>query len=247
MSTFLYTKIRGVTFAIFSIVGGLAFGGAVAFAATTISTNISTDGTLAVTGLATLSGGATTTSITLLNGETITNATDGTIALTGAATISSTLSVTSLATFLGGATTTSLTLLNGETISNGTDGTITFGASNTALVGTASSSAIRVGDEPAAPAINGMVFGYCTFTDVTLAASSTNGFANCTVDSSVTGALVAGDRVFVQATSSLESQYLITAASSTGASTIQLRFLNTGLGTADGTLSGTSVNFWALR
>lgn len=114
------------------------------------------------------------------------------------------------------------------------------------IAGTASTSAIRVGDEPV-PAINGMVFGYCTFSDVTLAASSTSGFATCTVDSSVTGALVAGDKVFVTATSSFESQYVITAASSTGVSTIQLRIMNTGLGGADGTLSGTSVNFWAVR
>ena len=81
-------------------------------ASTTINTSISTGGTLTVTGLSTLSGGATTTSITLLNGETITNATDGTIQL------------------LGIASTTSITLLNGETITNGTDGTIAFGTAN---------------------------------------------------------------------------------------------------------------------
>src|SRR3989344_949892 len=113
--------------------------------------------------------------------------------------------------------------------------------------GLASTSALKVGDEPAAPTINGLVFGYCSFSDVTLAASSTAGFASCTVDSSVTGALVAGDRVFVQATSSFEAPFIITAASTTGVSTIQLRILNTGLGSADGTLGGTSINFWAVR
>ena len=40
-----------------------------------------------ITGLATLLGGATTTSLTLLNGETITNATDGMISLGGKVTI----------------------------------------------------------------------------------------------------------------------------------------------------------------
>ena len=90
-----------------------------------------------------------------------------------------------------------------------------------------------------------MVFGYCSFGNVTLAASSTEGFANCTATPA--GALVAGDRVFVQATSSFESMKIITAASTTDTNTIQLRILNTGLGVADGTLSGTSINFWAVR
>src|SRR3989338_3645732 len=148
--------------------------------------------------------------------------------------------------WVGGiASTTSLTLLNGETITNSTDGTITLTAATTTLVGVASTSAIKVGDEPAAPIINGMVFGYCSFGNVTLAASTTEGFANCTTVPA--GALLANDRVFVQATSSFESMYVITAASTTGVSTIQLRILNTGLGVADGELTGTSINFWAVR
>ena len=270
------------------------------YATTTASNgNFATKGALSVTNLSTLLGGATTTiltllngeiisngtdgviqlggvasttSITLLNGETITNATDGTIALTGALTVSSVSSFTGLATLLDGATTTTLTLLNGEIISNGTDGVIQLGgiASTTSLtllngetitnatdgevqitattlklIGTASTSAIKVGDEPATPEIQGMVFGYCSFGNVTLAASSTEGFANCTTVP--VGALLANDRVFVQATSSFESMYVITAASTTGVSTIQLRILNTGLGVADGELTGTSINFWAVR
>src|SRR3989344_4754867 len=226
----------------------------------------------ATDGVIQLGGVASTTSLTLLNGETITNATDGTIALTGALTVSGVSSFTGLATFLGGATTTILTLLNGEIISNGTDGVIQLGgiASTTSLtllngetitnatdgevqitattlklIGTASTSAIKVGDEPAAPTIEGMVFGYCSFGNVTLAASTTEGFADCTTVP--VGALLANDRVFVQATSSFESMYVITAASTTGVSTIQLRILNTGLGVADGELTGTSVNFWAVR
>jgi len=115
-------------------------------ASTTINTSISTGGTLTVTGLSTLSGGATTTSITLLNGETITNATDGTIQLLG---IASTTSITLLngetitnATdgtiqLLGIASTTSITLLNGETITNATDGTIQ-------LLGIASTTSITL-------------------------------------------------------------------------------------------------------
>ena len=201
-------------------------------AATTIDTNINTGGTLTVTGassltgLATLLGGATTTTLTLLNGEVISNATDGTIQIAAIA------------------STTSLVLLNGETITNGTDGTITLGATNVVLVGTASTSAIQVGDEPAAPVINGLVHGYCSFADTNITASTT-GYVDCT--SSVTGALTTSDRIFVQATSSLDTAFIIQAASSTGVSTINIRMFNTGIGTADGTVGAASVNFWAVR
>lgn len=212
------TTLVNATTTMVSVSGNLWVGGN----ATTTSA-----GAFTTNGLATFMGGATTTILTLLNGEVISNATDGVIQLGGVA------------------STTSITLLNGETITNATDGEVQITATALKLVGTASTSAVKVGDEPAAPTINGMVFGYCSFGDMTLAASSTAGFANCTATPA--GALLANDRVFVQATSSFESMYIITAASTTDANTIQLRILNTGLGTADGTLSGTSVNFWAVR
>jgi len=238
-----------------------------ATAVTTISTSITTTGTLTVSDQ-TLLGQATSTMLSAYSayfggaggGATSTFATNGSLTLGGAlsgtsGTFSTTLGVTGLASLLGGATTTQITLGKSDTIKNTAASTTVisgnlqttggFIGTTATLSGLASTSALLVGDETAAPTINGMVFGYCSFTDVTLAASSTNGFANCTTVPA--GSLVAGDRVFVQATSSLKSQYIITAASTTGASTIQLRFLNTGLGTADGTLSGTSVNFWALR
>jgi hypothetical protein len=145
--TAFYSK--GLFQVTFAVVVALLLSVAFVQSATTISTNISTGGTLAVTGLSTLSGGATTTtitllngevisnatdgviqmngiasstSITLLNGETITNATDGTITLTGAVT------ATGLATFSSGATTTTLTLLNGAVISEATDGVVQINA-----------------------------------------------------------------------------------------------------------------------
>ena len=67
---------------------------------------LSAAGAISADGLATLAGGATTTTLTLLNGEIISNGTDGVIQLGGVA------------------STTSITLLNGETITNATDGTI---------------------------------------------------------------------------------------------------------------------------
>ena len=189
---------------------------------------LSAAGAISADGLATLAGGATTTILTLLNGEIISNATDGVIQLGGIA------------------STTSLTLLNGETITNATDGEVQVTATTLKLIGTASTSAIRVGDEPAAPEIQGMVFGYCSFGDVTTFTASTTKYADCTTVPA--GALLAGDRVFVQATSSFDSMFVITAASTTGVSTINLRILNTGLdGAADETLGGTSINFWAVR
>ena len=164
----------------------------------------------------------------------------------GAISTQSTLNVTGLATLLGGATTTTLTLLNGETITNATDGVVQVTATTLKLIGTASTSALIVGDEPAAPTINGMVFGYCSFANVASFTASTTKYTNCTTEPA--GALLVGDRVFVQATSSFDSRFVITAASTTGVSTINLRILNTGLdGTASTSLDGTSINFWAVR
>lgn len=118
-------------------------GAGVTQAATTISTNISTAGTLSVTGLATLLGGATTTQITLLSGDTIKNASASSTVISGAlqttggftgttGTFSSTLGITGLATFLGGASTTQFTLLSGDTIKNASaSSTVISGALNT--------------------------------------------------------------------------------------------------------------------
>ena len=140
-----------------------------------------------------------------------------------------------------------ITLENGETISNATDEVVTIDSDTLVLVGTASTSAIRVGDETATPVINGLVHGFCSMAaDATSFTASTTKYIECTT--SVTGALTTSDRIFVQATSSLDTPFVIQAASSTGVSTISLRILNTGLdGLADATLGATSFNFWAVR
>ncbi len=215
---------RAIGFSVFA----LFVAAGIAQAATTISTNVSTDGMLAVTGLSSLGSASST----MLSANS---------AYFGA-TATSTFSTAGALTLIA-----DLTLQNSEVISNSTNGTISLAGAGDIIkiLGTASTSALKVGDEPAAPTINGMVFGYCSFGDVTLAASSTAGFADCTTVPA--GALVISDRVFVMATSSFDAPFIITAASTTGISTIQLRILNTGLGAADGTLGGTSINFWALR
>ncbi|MBI4224756.1 MAG: hypothetical protein HY617_00320 [Candidatus Sungbacteria bacterium] len=112
------------------------------------------------------------------------------------------------------------------------------------VVGTASTTNLIVGGN--GTSLAGIVAGYCTFADVSSFTASTTKFADCTT--TPTGALSTSHRVFVQATSSMETMYVIQAASSTGISTINLRILNTGLdGSGDTTLSGTSINFWAFK
>ena len=180
-----------------------------------------TDGTIQLAGI------ASTTSITLLNGETITNGTDGTIQLAGIA------------------SSTSITLLNGETITNATDGIVTLTATSLKFVGQASTSAIRVGDEADAPVVNGITFGVCYIANVIITASST-GMATC---SGATG-VVASDRVFVQATSSIPNNFVLQAASSTTAAEIQIDILNIATTTADSGTDDTGargINFWAFR
>jgi hypothetical protein len=56
MSFFKNTRSRNVAFAVFAVVGGVVLTVSVAAAATTISTNIQTDGTLSVTGQSVLNG-----------------------------------------------------------------------------------------------------------------------------------------------------------------------------------------------
>ena len=77
-------------------------GAGIAQAATTISTNISTEGTLSVTDLATFLGGATTTQLTLGMSDTIKNTSASSTALSGSLTVgggtgSATLTVTNSA------------------------------------------------------------------------------------------------------------------------------------------------------
>lgn len=205
-------------------------GSAAVVQATTITTSISTvgvtasgdatvAGTLGVTGQTTL-GNASSTLMTIYKGYFGTSAT-------------STFNADGSLTLVAGLTGTTATLSGALT---GTSAT---------LSGTASTSAIKVGGGIAIPTISGMVFGYCSFATVASFNATTTQYVNCTTVPA--GALLTSDRVFVQATSSLETPFLIQSASSTGVSTINLQIINTGIGTADNNLTGTSINFWALR
>ena len=111
------------------------------------------------------------------------------------------------------------------------------------LVGVASSTSLRVGgNDGAAGLISGIVSGYCTFAIANITASST-GFVHCASASGVRS----GDKVFVQATSSLAGNFIIQAASST-AGAISIQILNTGYPVSGGTATGpNSINFWSVR
>ena len=193
---------------IVSVLAGVLFVTMAVNASTTISTNVSTDGTLDVTGLTTLTGASTTR-----------------ISLTGNLMVN------------GMATTT------GSTGSIATEGNLT-------VLGTASTTALKVG--ATANTITDASVGICVPTTNPSIAASTTAMVACT--SSVP--LSSSDRIFVQATSSLASNFVIQAASSTSATNIQIRILNVGLTTSDAgdVISGAqslgasqSFNIWAVR
>ena len=114
-------------------------------------------------------------------------------------------------------------------------------APNTAfeVVGTASTTNLVVGSETTLAAL---VSGTCSFVQRTIAASST-GHVDCT---SATG-VRAGDRIFLTATSGLEQNFMIQAASSSATESINIRLFNTGLGVNDTTAGPATLFFWATR
>lgn len=206
-----------------AVVAGVLFVVGTATAATTISTNISTGGTLAVTGASTLTG------------------------LTSMIQASSTrFSVHDTAYFGGTATSTFtsagvLSLQNGETISNATDNTIAITSTNVTFSGLASSTTMKVGNDNVST-VSGIIFGTCT-ASLTVTASS-SAYADCTGATGVTSSY----KVFVEATSSLPTRLNIVAASSTAtAGTINLLVENTGITGGNVTASVNTLNFWAVR
>lgn len=232
------------------VLGALMVAG-VASAATTISTNISTDGTLAVTGASTLSSTLAVTGVSTFTGRAAMNGGASTTNLSasgavwvggnatttsaGAISTQSTLTVTGLSSLNGAASTTNLS----------TSGAVWVGgnATTTSAGAISTNSTLTVGS--AGTAASGIVFGYCTFATITIAASST-GMATC---SGATG-ISSGDRIFVTATSSLPNNFIIQHASSTASNVIQVDLFNTGLNNAavGATATGVnSLNFFAIR
>lgn len=167
--------------------------------------------------------------------------TGGNLSVTGNSTLTGTLGVTGLTTMVyASSTSQSLTgnlLVGGMATTTGSTGNIA--TQGTLAVGTL------------ANAITSMTVGQCVVAAGTTIAASTTAMVNCTTDNTIS----TSDRIFMMATSSLASNFIIQAASSTTATNIQVRILNVGLTTSDGgtTVSGSqalgaqSFNYWALR
>ncbi len=243
---------RVVLLAIAVIFAGAGIAQATAVVATTIGANIATTGTLSVTGLSSF-GQASSTMLSVLGpayfGTTATSTfdTDGSLALLGgltgttasfnstlhaggATTLGSTLSVTGLSSLSNA----SSTMLSANTAYFGQTATSTFDAAgDLAVKGT-----LQAGSD--GTALTHMVVGYCSIASATVAASST-AYADCTTSATIS----TSDRVFVTATDTLNN-FIIEAASSTSASNIQVRILNTGM--IAGTEFGNhSLSFWAIH
>lgn len=107
---------------------------------------------------------------------------------------------------------------------------------------TASTTNLIVGGDSANGTIAGMVFGYCSFNSGTITASTTKA-----VDCANANGVRIDDRVFVQATSSLGTNFVIIAASSSAANTISLYITNLALTAGDASTGQISIDFFSIR
>lgn len=231
--TLLKEKGRYFTLVVLAVGAAMSLLAYSVYASTTISTNVSTGGTLSVTGLSSLSNASSTmlSANTAYFGQSATSTFDsaGDLSVAGTlgagATTVTTLHATGLATLDSG-----ITLTGSETVS-----------SNLTTTGTASSTKLVVGSGPA-NTVSGIAFGYCTITaNVSVSATST-AYADCTTNT----AIVSGDRVFVEATSSMPAGVLVEAATSTASTNINLLLVNATAGTSK-SVQNVSLNFWAVR
>jgi len=224
----------------------------------------STSGSIWVNGNATTTGAGNFSTLgTIVASSTlqVTGATTlfSTLNVTGATALASTLDVTGKTTLANASTTmlssTGNVWVNGfatTTASNGdiaTQGALTVNGVSTltgnAILTTASSTGlVKVESLKVASAgstVSGLVFGACNVADTAITASTT-AFADCT---GATG-ILANDRVFVMATSSLPGDFIIQAASSSVAATINLRIYNSGV-TGQTTTGARTLNFIGIR
>lgn len=254
-------KTRGINF--IKLVGVTAIGSllmaGIAFAATTISTNISTGGTLSVTGASTLSSTLGVTGLSTLTGGYVSQASStvvGAFTTTGANSFGSTLGVTGLSTLTGGyVSQASSTVVGAFTQSSGlatfsqasTTGlhTLTGGFLSTAsstVVGTTTISGPgnSAGLVLNTTAISQLLFGTCTVNSGAIAASTTVS-TTCTATGVNTGS-----KVFVTP-QSLPNQVVFTGASSTAANTIQVSLYNIGSPSGSVTPAAMTWSWFALQ
>jgi len=229
--------VLSVTVSVFLVVGLVE-------AATTVSNNIDTEGTLNVDGATTLNGNTT-----LGNAATDVNLFTGTLQA------STTALFTGATTFYGNLTidkaaTTTVTFsdegINFDSNTfvidpNANRVGLVTATPNTTLevVGTASSTSAVVGG---GTTVTGIVFGTCTYNPGVAITATT------TLSTSCTGAdgVRTGDKVFVTPRS-LETELVMTSASSTAANVIQVSVFNMALTQGDVTPASATWDWMAIR
>jgi hypothetical protein len=185
-----------------SVALSFVFVAVAAYASTTISTDISTGGTLTVNGATSLNGGSTfgdaATDVNLFTG---------------------TLQASTTALFTSGLTSYgTITLQNADTITNSSVGAIGLSGTTTMAAGA------KIGSS--GTALNIVLTGTCT---VDFGVSITAGLAT-TTNCTATGVLI-GDKVFMTPTG-LENRIAFNSASSTINDKIQVQVFNTSTSTA---------------
>lgn len=231
----------------------------IAQAATTISTNVSTGGTLSVTGLSSL-GKATSTMFSAHSAYFGTTATS-TFSTAGALTLAGTLTASGLVKVapdysidasssgvLNIGTTTATTInigRSGQVAALAGNATVagTLGVTGATTLASTTATGMKVGQ--LGTRMTQIVSGYCVTAAAAITASTTT-MLTCT-PSAGASLLGATDRVMVMATSSLPGRVYLSSASSTAAGTIQVNAYNTAI---DAGTVGSAIyafNFWAFR
>lgn len=257
-------KSRSLISIVLSIIISVLFVVVIVEAATTISSNISTDGTLSVTGASTLTGVVTAgDNITVPAAYGLDTATAGALNIGTSTATSITIGSGSAATTFNGALiigadgagvdvtfytdTASEEFLwdasENQIVLDGADGTTVFNITDGNLVinDTASTTNLIVGGDSANGTIAGIVFGTCTYNPGGAITASSTLSTNCT---GATGVRT-GDRVFVTPRN-LENNLIFTNASSTVVNVIQVSVYNTGV-TGDVSPLSATWDWMAIR
>lgn len=244
-------------------------------AVTTISTNISTDGNLTVSGNSTFGDGATDVGLFTgtLQASTTALFTSG-VTTYGDSTFGDTAGDVNLFTGTLQASTTALftsgfTTYGNWVVDRAATTTVTFPTTDQGGLNFDSNTLVidpqtnRVGIGSAAPNTTLEVVGTASSTALVVRGGTSVGkivFGVCGIAATTVAAtssatatctdatgVEVGDRIFVQSTST-PNGFIITAASSTAINTIDITFFNAGQGGAEITSTGdTSVGFWAVQ
>ena len=213
---------------VFSVQGNALFSGNLTSVA-----NVTATGTLNVTGLTTL-GNATGTQLTVTSNSYLSTTGIGTTSP------SNFFSVHGNTLFSGNLTSVANVTATGTLNVTGLTTLVSATTTHIGVTGTASTTNLVVGG--AGSTIAGINFGFCNIPNSTIAASTTKA-----VDCSSATGVATGDRVFVMATSSLQTNFAVLAASSSAGTVVSLYIANLGYPTAVTTTGNISLNFISFR